>query len=336
MIIHNVPGALPSQNQQQQPARATIIGRAIVDERLGRCLGCHSSNKRRVAQGTSSRIPRYWVCSIDCLKHACTTRSGDFSEAAIRYHELSYVAEIDEDDRAMMLSAAVTAAILSPAGTSASEDAGYADADERHPALPQYTILSKVFLDRVISAQTRLRVSRSCFRHTRLPACAVVCARSSQLLHHDDGGQGHATRTIDGAGQSDDRAQRAKCVEAVRQHHASRAWGIGRPESRRSGGHCTQDDHARTTQRLDRQVGSVSTSQTGARGGGVLFFVDQDRRGEGETTAGGLEATKVESSGGEGGGVQRGVGEDGTTGGGAGSGDVDTKWTRRWTIRSRR
>lgn len=79
------------------------------------------------------------------------------------------------------------------------------------------------------------------------------------------------------------------------------------------------------------QVGSANASATGARGGGVLFFVDQERRGEGETTAGGLAATKSESgadasSGGGGGGA----GEGGASGGGAGAGDVDTKWTRRW------
>ncbi|CDR99642.1 hypothetical protein [Sporisorium scitamineum] len=73
-----------------------------------------------------------------------------FSEAAIRYHELSYVAEIDEDDRAMMLSAAVTAAILSPAGPQRARTLAMLMRDERTPSLPQYTILSKVFLDRVI------------------------------------------------------------------------------------------------------------------------------------------------------------------------------------------
>lgn len=73
-----------------------------------------------------------------------------FTEAAIRFHELSYVTDIDAEERLMMLSAAVTAAILAPAGPQRSRVLSTLIRDERVSSLPQSTILSKVFLDRIV------------------------------------------------------------------------------------------------------------------------------------------------------------------------------------------
>ncbi|KIK68131.1 hypothetical protein GYMLUDRAFT_36968 [Collybiopsis luxurians FD-317 M1] len=84
----------------------------------------------------------------------CQARISDygrkFLEAAGRYHELSFVAEIDEEERRHMLMAAVTAAVLAPAGPNRSRVLASLYRDERTAELPTYNILSKMFLDHIL------------------------------------------------------------------------------------------------------------------------------------------------------------------------------------------
>ncbi|KAJ3553207.1 hypothetical protein NM688_g3740 [Phlebia brevispora] len=87
----------------------------------------------------------------------CQARIHDYSrrflEAALRYHELSWVAEIDEEERRQMLSAAVTCAVLAPAGPNRSRVLGALCRDERTIELPTFNILSKMFLDRILRSE---------------------------------------------------------------------------------------------------------------------------------------------------------------------------------------
>ncbi|KAF7355346.1 Constitutive photomorophogenic 8 [Mycena sanguinolenta] len=84
----------------------------------------------------------------------CQARISDygrkFLEAASRYHELSYVGDIDEDERRHMLTAAVTCAVLAPAGPNRSRILASLYRDERTLELPTYNILSKMFLDHIL------------------------------------------------------------------------------------------------------------------------------------------------------------------------------------------
>ena len=103
----------------------------------------------------------------------CQARIMDYSrkflEAASRYHELSWVAEIDEDERQHMLqvspppstdlwllitsspsSAAVTCGVLAPAGPNRSRVLASLCRDERTADLPSFNILQKMFLDRIL------------------------------------------------------------------------------------------------------------------------------------------------------------------------------------------
>jgi len=84
----------------------------------------------------------------------CQARISDygrkFLEAASRYHELSYVGEIDEDERRHMLLAAVTCAVLAGAGPNRSRVLASLYRDERTVDLPTYNILSKMFLDHIL------------------------------------------------------------------------------------------------------------------------------------------------------------------------------------------
>ncbi|KAG9218909.1 hypothetical protein CCMSSC00406_0000977 [Pleurotus cornucopiae] len=84
----------------------------------------------------------------------CQARISDYSrkflEAASRYHELSWVGEIDEEERRQMLLAAVTCAVLAPAGPNRSRVLGSLYRDERVAELSTYNILSKMFLDHIL------------------------------------------------------------------------------------------------------------------------------------------------------------------------------------------
>ncbi|KIJ20051.1 hypothetical protein PAXINDRAFT_107738 [Paxillus involutus ATCC 200175] len=84
----------------------------------------------------------------------CQARISDYArkflEAAMRYHELSWVAEIDEEERKEILSNAVTCAVLAPAGPNRSRVLASLYRDERSSDLPTYNILSKMFLDHIL------------------------------------------------------------------------------------------------------------------------------------------------------------------------------------------
>ncbi|KAG8966096.1 hypothetical protein FRC03_012508 [Tulasnella sp. 419] len=84
----------------------------------------------------------------------CSARISDyhrkFVEAAMRYQELSYAGDLDEQERLHILSASVTCAVLAPAGPNRSRVLASLCRDERTAQLPNYTILSKMFLEHIL------------------------------------------------------------------------------------------------------------------------------------------------------------------------------------------
>lgn len=327
MIIHNVPGALPSQYQQQQEQQAA--GSSIAaDDRLA-ADDTRDGPSAAGPSGTKHKLEDPKVLGLQYRLSQARVYDSQrrFAEAAIRYHELSYVAEIDEDDRAMMLSAAVTASILSPAGPQRARTLATLMRDDRTPSLPQYTILSKVFLDRVIRPDEIASFEKLLSPH-QIAKLAPSSGPSSASTATTAGMDAATSKAVRHAPSTVlDRAMiEHNVLSASRLYDNITLAGLGALVDLSPEG---AEDIARKMIMQGRlkgwidQVGSTATGE--ARGGGVLFFVDQDRSGEGETTAGGLEATKAESGG------------DGSSGGGAGGegghntgGDVDTKWTRRW------
>ncbi|KAJ9479866.1 COP9 signalosome complex subunit 4 [Pseudozyma hubeiensis] len=328
MIIHNVPGALPSQyrQQQQQENQATVgsassstVGEDAQDD-------AQEAATAPTASGLKYRLEEPKVLGLQYRLSQARVYDSQrrFSEAAIRYHELSYVAEIDEDDRAMMLSAAVTAAILSPAGPQRARTLAMLMRDERAPSLPQYTILSKVFLDRVIRPDEIASFEKLLSPH-QIAKLAPSSASGTSMVEGASGSKSirHAPSTVL------DRAMiEHNVLSASRLYDNITLAGLGVLVDLSPAG---AEDIARRMimqGRLKGWIDQVDDSST-RTGGGVLFFIDQERRGEGETTAGGLEATKVDGGGGDGSASGGATAESGLEGS-AGAGDVDTKWTRRW------
>ncbi|KAG0068428.1 hypothetical protein BGZ93_005721 [Podila epicladia] len=73
-----------------------------------------------------------------------------FLEASSRYHEISYIQDIDYDERMQILSAAVVCAVLAGAGPQRSRMLATLYKDDRSQRLPHYSILEKMYLDRVL------------------------------------------------------------------------------------------------------------------------------------------------------------------------------------------
>ncbi|KAF7726476.1 COP9 signalosome complex subunit 4 [Apophysomyces ossiformis] len=73
-----------------------------------------------------------------------------FIEACSKYHELSYVVQLDEEERIQCLTAAVQCAVLAGAGPQRSRSLATLYKDERTHQLPSFSILQKTYLDRLI------------------------------------------------------------------------------------------------------------------------------------------------------------------------------------------
>ncbi|ORX55109.1 signalosome subunit 4 [Hesseltinella vesiculosa] len=78
-----------------------------------------------------------------------------FLEACSKYHELSYVSQLDEDERLQCLSAAVQCAVLAGAGPQRSRTLATLYKDERTHQLSSFAILEKTYLERVIRPEER-------------------------------------------------------------------------------------------------------------------------------------------------------------------------------------
>lgn len=120
----------------------------------------------------------------------CQARISDygrkFLEAASRYHELSYVGEIDEEERRHMLVAAVTCAVLAPAGPNRSRVLASLYRDERTVDLPTYNILSKMFLDHILRPSEIKEFEKTLKPH-QLAKIAISSNDRLASASHEDG-----------------------------------------------------------------------------------------------------------------------------------------------------
>lgn len=77
----------------------------------------------------------------------------NFLDASSSYHALSTEPAIDEEERLRSLSAAITTAVLAPAGPTRARQLGRLYKDDRATETPEYSILEKIFLDRLLSPE---------------------------------------------------------------------------------------------------------------------------------------------------------------------------------------
>ncbi|QIW97056.1 hypothetical protein AMS68_002574 [Peltaster fructicola] len=74
-----------------------------------------------------------------------------FLDASAAYYTLSNETAIDEEERLHTLSAAITCAVLAPAGPLRARQLGTLYKDERALETPEYSILEKIYLDRLLT-----------------------------------------------------------------------------------------------------------------------------------------------------------------------------------------
>lgn len=74
-----------------------------------------------------------------------------FLDASNAYHTVSFDPMVDEDDRLQSLSAAISCAVLAPAGPQRSRALAKLYKDERASQVESFSILEKIFLDRVLT-----------------------------------------------------------------------------------------------------------------------------------------------------------------------------------------
>src|SRR5258708_2520094 len=136
-----------------------------------------------------------------------------FLEAASRYHELSFVGEIDENERTLMLyiyttyfvlciieiecrrSAAVTCAVLTPAGPNHSRILSSPCCDERTAKLPTYSILMKMFLDHILRPIKIKKFEKMLKPHQLAQIALSTNDRLSSMLKDGDLVEGASTCT---------------------------------------------------------------------------------------------------------------------------------------------
>ncbi|GAA5823014.1 hypothetical protein JCM3770_005379 [Rhodotorula araucariae] len=110
----------------------------------------------------------------------CQARMFDYSrrfaEASSKYHEISYVAALAEEERMQALGAAIVCAVLAPAGPVRSRLLASLYRDERSAQTPHYPILSKMFLDQMIRPPEVAQFASALQTHqlAQLPATQAV------------------------------------------------------------------------------------------------------------------------------------------------------------------
>lgn len=77
----------------------------------------------------------------------------DFLSASQRYHEISFSTAISEEERLHTLSMAIKCGVLAPAGPMRSRMLGRLYKDERSVQLDEFSILEKMFLDRLLTPE---------------------------------------------------------------------------------------------------------------------------------------------------------------------------------------
>ncbi|KAF2723064.1 CSN4 COP9 signalosome complex subunit 4 [Polychaeton citri CBS 116435] len=77
----------------------------------------------------------------------------NFLDASVAYLALSNESVVEEDERLQSLSAAITCAVLAPAGPQRGRQLGKLYKDDRTAETPEHGILEKIFLDRLLSPE---------------------------------------------------------------------------------------------------------------------------------------------------------------------------------------
>lgn len=108
-----------------------------------------------------------------------------FIEASQKYHELSLASQIEVSERAACLGAAMTCAVLAPAGPARARLLSTLCKDERAHELPNWMILEKMFLDRLIASQQVDEFSKTLKPHQLATLGDGTTVLSRAIIEHN-------------------------------------------------------------------------------------------------------------------------------------------------------
>lgn len=109
-----------------------------------------------------------------------------FLQACTQYHNLSHIPVIDAAERSRCLSAAITCAVLAPAGPMRSRALARLYKDERAAELEaDYSILEKMFLQRVIAADEVTKFASRLAPHHKAQAANGTTVLSKAIIEHN-------------------------------------------------------------------------------------------------------------------------------------------------------
>ncbi|BFZ62049.1 hypothetical protein YB2330_003128 [Saitoella coloradoensis] len=119
-----------------------------------------------------------------------------FLAAAAKYHELSYVTEIADEERLHCLGASITCAVLAPAGPQRSRILSTLYKDDRSQQISTFSILEKMFLDRLIDPAEVDAFAETLSEHQKALLADGTTVLSRAVLEHNVLAATHLYHTI--------------------------------------------------------------------------------------------------------------------------------------------
>ena len=108
-----------------------------------------------------------------------------FLEASQVYHAFSFSMALDEGERTRALSSAIICAVLAPAGPQRSRNLAKLYKDDRTPQVPEFGILEKMFLDRLISPAEVAKFAENLAPHQLAPTADGSTVLAKAVIEHN-------------------------------------------------------------------------------------------------------------------------------------------------------
>ena len=108
-----------------------------------------------------------------------------FLEASQAYHSVSLTVALAEEERSFALSQAITCAVLAPAGPQRSRLLGKLFKDERAVHLEEFSILEKMFFDRLISPDEIAKFAKKLATHQLAQTSDGLTVLAKAVIEHN-------------------------------------------------------------------------------------------------------------------------------------------------------
>ena len=108
-----------------------------------------------------------------------------FLDASSAYHSVSFTPTLAEEERMHALAAAITCAVLAPAGPQRSRSLAKLYKDERAPQVAEFGILEKMFLDRLLSKEEVDRFAANLMPHQLAKTADASTVLAKAVVEHN-------------------------------------------------------------------------------------------------------------------------------------------------------